>query len=126
MNLYRTRGSRFTGVESLNPVVAAQFQELESVEGQADSIIPRRFTRRPARRSFVKLEIMCRSIKVLRRPEEPATREEISAAALQFVRKVSGYRKPSKANEASFDHAVVEIAKSVETLLDQIGYSPKQ
>jgi len=69
---------------------------------------------------------MCRSIKVLRRPEEPATREEISAAALQFVRKVSGYRKPSKANEASFDHAVVEIAKSVETLLDQIGYSPKQ
>ncbi len=69
---------------------------------------------------------MCRSIKVLRRPEEPATREEISAAALQFVHKVSGYRKPSRTNEGAFDHAVVEIAKSVETLLDQIGYSPKQ
>ncbi len=69
---------------------------------------------------------MCRSIKVLRRPEEPPTREEISAAALQFVRKVSGYRKPSKANETPFDHAVVEIAQSVERLLDQIGHPPKQ
>jgi hypothetical protein len=69
---------------------------------------------------------MCRSIKVLRRPEEPATREEISAAALQFVRKVSGYRKPSRANEWAFDHAVVEIAESVEKLLDQIGHPTKQ
>ena len=60
---------------------------------------------------------MCRSIKVLRRPAEPATKEEISAAALQFVRKVSGYRKPSRANEQAFDSAVVEIAKSVEKLL---------
>ena len=60
---------------------------------------------------------MCRSIKVLRRPEEPATREEISAAALQFVRKVSGYRKPSRANEQAFDAAVADIAGSVEKLL---------
>jgi hypothetical protein len=60
---------------------------------------------------------MCRSIKVLRRPAEPATREEISAAALQFVRKVSGYRKPSRANERAFDKAVVDIAGSVEKLL---------
>jgi hypothetical protein len=62
---------------------------------------------------------MCRSIKVLRRPAEPATREEISAAALQFVRKVSGFRKPSKANEAAFDQAIVDISNSVERLLDR-------
>lgn len=66
---------------------------------------------------------MCRSIKVLRRPAERATREEISAAALQFVRKVSGYRKPSRANETAFDAAVVEIAGSVERLLESIGES---
>jgi len=64
---------------------------------------------------------MCRSIKTLRRAEEPATDEEISAAALQFVRKVSGYRKPSRANEAAFDRAVREIAASSEKLLQAVG-----
>lgn len=64
---------------------------------------------------------MCRSIKVLRRQEESASREEIAAAALQFVRKVSGYRKPSRANEEAFDAAVGEIAGSVEKLLGAIG-----
>jgi hypothetical protein len=59
---------------------------------------------------------MCRSIVTLRRPD-PATHEEAHAAALQFVRKVSGYRKPSKANEAVFDAAVDEITDSVEKLL---------
>jgi len=63
---------------------------------------------------------MCRSIKVLRRPEAPATSEEVSAAALQFVRKVSGFRAPSKANQAAFDAAVMDIAKSTEKLLAQI------
>jgi hypothetical protein len=67
---------------------------------------------------------MCRSIKVLRRPAEPATREEISAAALQFVRKVSGYRKPSRANEPAFEKAVVEIAGSVEKLLVAVNERP--
>ena len=61
---------------------------------------------------------MCRSIKTLRRPGEEATEEEIRAAALQFVRKVSGYRQPSKANQDVFDRAVDEIAASVERLLD--------
>ena len=61
---------------------------------------------------------------MLRRPAEPATREEISAAALQFVRKVSGYRKPSRANETAFDKAVVEIAGSVELLLDKLANQP--
>jgi hypothetical protein len=64
---------------------------------------------------------MCRSIKILRRPEQAATREEISAAALQFVRKVSGFRQPSRANQMAFDAAVVEIGDSVEKLLEKIG-----
>jgi hypothetical protein len=63
---------------------------------------------------------MCRSIKVLRRPE-PATNEDIRAAALQFVRKVSGYHKPSKANEIAFESAVSEIAGTVERLLAEIA-----
>jgi hypothetical protein len=61
--------------------------------------------------------VMCRSIKTLRRPEESATDEEIRAAALQFVRKVSGYRQPSKANTDAFDSAVEEIAMSSKRLL---------
>lgn len=63
---------------------------------------------------------MCRSIKVLRSVEPPATRDDISAASLQFVRKVSGYRKPSRANERVFQRAVVEIAASVERLLSEL------
>lgn len=64
---------------------------------------------------------MCRSIKTLRRTEEPATDEEIHAAALQFVRKVSGYRQPSKANTEAFEAAVGEIARASRTLLDAVG-----
>ena len=60
---------------------------------------------------------MCRSIKRLRNVEQPATEEEIAAAALQFVRKVSGYRVPSRANKLAFDHAVEEIAASTRVLL---------
>jgi hypothetical protein len=66
---------------------------------------------------------MCRSIKVLRVADESATRDEISAAALQFVRKVSGYRKPSRANEEVFNRAIVEIAGSVERLLGELSPS---
>jgi len=64
---------------------------------------------------------MCRSIKTLRNAEVPATEEEIRAAALQFVRKVSGYRKPSKVNEAAFERAIEEIAQSTQNLLDSIS-----
>ncbi len=63
---------------------------------------------------------MCRSIKVLRNPETPATDAEIEAAALQFVRKISGYRQPSRANAESFDAAVAEIAEASRTLLSQL------
>ena len=64
---------------------------------------------------------MCRSIKQLRNTEIPATEEEIRAAALQFVRKVSGYRKPSKVNQAAFDQAVEEVTHVTQRLLDHLG-----
>lgn len=64
---------------------------------------------------------MCRSIKQLRRSDDPATTGEIEAAALQFVRKVSGYRAPSARNSAAFDAAVREIAESSRRLLETLG-----
>ena len=64
---------------------------------------------------------MCRNIKQLRNVEVPATEEEIREAALQFVRKVSGYRKPSKINEAAFERAVHEVAKATENLLESLA-----
>ena len=67
---------------------------------------------------------MCRSIKVLRSVEPPATDSDIAAAALQFVRKVSGYRKPSRANEQVFNRAIEEIAGSVERLLTELSPAP--
>ena len=63
---------------------------------------------------------MCRSIKTLRNVENPATEEEIRAAALQFVRKVSGYRKPSRVNEEAFERAVGEVARTTRELLDEL------
>ena len=66
---------------------------------------------------------MCRSIKTLRRPDEPATDEEIRAAALQFVRKVSGYRQPSRRNEGAFETAVDEVAEASRRLLEAVAPS---
>lgn len=63
---------------------------------------------------------MCRSIKVLRNQDPPTTDAEIEAAALQFVRKISGYRQPSKANAAAFDLAVAEVAESSRRLLSEL------
>ena len=60
---------------------------------------------------------MCRNIRTLFNFEPPATDDEIRAASLQFVRKVSGYTKPSRANEDAFARAVDEVAGSVQTLL---------
>ena len=60
---------------------------------------------------------MCRSIKQLRGADPPPTAAEIDAAALQYVRKVSGYRKPSRANQAAFDAAVAAIAAETRILL---------
>ena len=63
---------------------------------------------------------MCRSIKQLRQAEYRPSDEEINAAALQFVRKVSGYRVPSRLNQAAFNQAVVQIAAATRTLLDNL------
>ncbi|HEX3218973.1 MAG TPA: DUF2277 domain-containing protein [Candidatus Limnocylindria bacterium] len=63
---------------------------------------------------------MCRSIKTLRTLDVPATDDEVHAAALQFVRKVSGYRKPSPANEIAFNEAVEEIAHASRHLLEAV------
>jgi hypothetical protein len=64
---------------------------------------------------------MCRSIQQLRRPDTPASEVEIRAAALQFVRKISGYRQPSQRNAAAFDGAVDEIAEATQRLLEQLA-----
>ena len=63
---------------------------------------------------------MCRSIKTLRRADEPPTDEEIRAAAEQYVRKVSGFAKPSHANEAAFARAVDAVALATGQLLDEL------
>ena len=63
---------------------------------------------------------MCRSIKVLRDGATPASREEIEAAALQYVRKISGFRQPAAHNAAVFDAAVVEISAASGNLLDSL------
>ena len=63
---------------------------------------------------------MCRSIKTLRKADPPATDVEVKEAALQFVRKISGYRQPSKANAPAFDRAVDDVAMAARILLDSL------
>jgi len=63
---------------------------------------------------------MCRNIKTLYNFEPPASEEEIRAAALQYVRKVSGYRKPSRANEAAFEQAVDEVSAATRRMLESV------
>ena len=63
---------------------------------------------------------MCRSIKTLHNFSPPATDDEIRASSLQFVRKLSGFTKPSKANEVAFDRAVDQVAQTVRELLDAL------
>jgi hypothetical protein len=64
---------------------------------------------------------MCRNIKTLFNFDPPATDEEIRAASLQFVRKLSGFNAPSKANEAAFDSAIEEIAGIARRLIDSLS-----
>jgi hypothetical protein len=64
---------------------------------------------------------MCRSIKVLRRAGQTVTTEELDAAALQFVRKISGFQKPSKVNQAAFDRGVQEVAAASRRLLESLA-----
>jgi hypothetical protein len=65
-------------------------------------------------------EIMCRNIKTLFNFEPPATDEEIRAASLQFVRKLSGFASPSKANQVVFDHAVEEVTAAARSLIGSL------
>ena len=69
---------------------------------------------------------MCRSIKTLRTGATPASDDEITAAALQYVRKVSGYRKPSSANEDAFEAAVAEVAEASKRLLEAVSATHPQ
>ena len=70
---------------------------------------------------------MCRNIKTLYNFEPPTTHDEIHSAALQYIRKVSGMQKPSRANEAAFAHAVDSVARMTEELLGQLvtGAQPR-
>jgi hypothetical protein len=63
---------------------------------------------------------MCRNIKTLHNFAPPATEEEIRASALQFVRKLSGFARPSKANETAFNRAVDQVARAAHALLDEL------
>ena len=67
---------------------------------------------------------MCRSIQQLRGAEPPASGDEIGDAALQYVRNVSGYRRPSDANRDAFDRAVAEVAATTARLLDELVVGP--
>jgi hypothetical protein len=67
---------------------------------------------------------MCRNIRILRRPEGPPTDDELHDAALQFVRKISGYRVPSRANEIAFERAVREVAMAGRRLFDDLEIRP--
>ena len=66
---------------------------------------------------------MCRNIRPLFNFDPPVTDQEVRAASLQFVRKISGFTKPSKANEASFNRAVDEVAAAARTLVDSLTTS---
>ena len=66
---------------------------------------------------------MCRNIRTLHNFAPPATEDEVHAAALQYVRKIAGTTKPSKANQDAFDRAVHEIAHATQHLLDDLGWS---
>ena len=68
---------------------------------------------------------MCRNIKTLRRPDTVPTEEEVNLAALQYVRKISGYRVPSRRNQQAFDAAVGEVANATGRLLQHLAASTK-
>lgn len=71
------------------------------------------------------LGVMCRSIKRLRGPDGPATHEEIREAAVQYVRKVSGFREPSRRNADAFETAVEEVAASSRRLIEAVTASTR-
>ncbi len=92
-----------------------------AIRDRLDAIARRRDTRRPiVNRSLCRGVEMCRSIHPLHNYEPPATTDEIGAAALQFVRKISGMTRPSQANEAAFERAVEAVTAASERLLGEL------
>jgi hypothetical protein len=77
-------------------------------------------TSRPPLGAGTKLRDMCRNIRTLHNFEPPATTDEIRASALQYVRKISGYTKPSQVNEAAFNQAVADITEISTRLLSEL------
>src|SRR6478736_6605765 len=75
---------------------------------------------RPMSRTTAPEAPMCRNIRTLYNFEPPATQDEIRASALQFVRKLSGFNTPSKANEAAFEQAVAQVTDAARTLIDSL------
>jgi hypothetical protein len=69
---------------------------------------------------------VCRSIKVLRKPDQRATADELQAAARQYVRKISGFHKPSRKNETAFEQAIAEITESSRKLLEAVSAAPEE
>ena len=68
---------------------------------------------------------MCRNIRTLFNFDPPATPDEVRASAVQFVRKLSGFSKPSQANEAAFENAIVEVSAAAQKLLDSLETTSK-
>ncbi len=99
------------------PAITAASTTRRQFSRSARITTPRSYEKNPVRYRCG----MCRSIKVLRDGAEPATDDEIRAAALQYVRKVSGYRQPSRANEAAFTAAVADITDASRRLLEAVA-----
>jgi hypothetical protein len=93
----------------------------DPVEGEGDGIqIQIQFQFQICRSEIKGGEAMCRNIRTLHNFEPPATEDEIRASAIQFVRKLSGFTKPSKANQAAFDTAVAEVTEAARRLLESL------
>jgi hypothetical protein len=74
----------------------------------------------PSEKLHARRQRMCRNIKTLRRTDDPATEDEIRAAARQYVRKISGHRRPSRANQLAFEAAIDEVARASRNLLENL------
>ncbi len=119
----RGHASRGHGRESCWPVLRRRPRHGPSRatrRGRRDRPPARRRARGPAARPLARLAPMCRNIRTLYNFEPPATREEVNDAALQYVRKISGFTKPSQANEVAFERAVEAVTAASARLLDEL------
>src|SRR5919108_459607 len=120
MDRRRTRGGILTRIHS-RWIRMIPFSQRKLCRGAHKNSAPNesrktRFRPRGSRLRF----LMCRAIKTLHNFDPPATNDEIRASSLQFVRKLSGFTKPSRANEEAFNRAVDEVAQAAQELLDSL------